>query len=103
MPYLLAAVEAGPEFPQPHYYLGTAYLRLRRINEARAELERTLEIDPHYPDAYFGMSVVYDALDMVPEQIRALERYRDSAPTSMSAADITARIEKLKHGQPTGS
>jgi spermidine synthase len=105
LPYLLAAVEAGPEFAQPHYHLGTAYLRLRRIDEARAEIERALAIDPLYSEAHFVMSVVYDALGMVPEQIRSLETYLESAPTSMHASEVRALIEKATRelpARPTG-
>jgi spermidine synthase len=101
MTYFVAAVEAGPEFPQPHCYLGSAYLRLNRIDEARAELEKALELDPGYSEAYFNMALVYDALDMVPEQIRALESYLESAPTAGSLTKVRALIEKLKRGLPT--
>jgi tetratricopeptide (TPR) repeat protein len=96
MTYLVAAVEAGPEFPQPHYYLGVAHLHLHRIEEARAELEKALELDPHYPDAHLSMALVYDALDMVPEQIRALESYLENAPTPSKFKEVRARLEELK-------
>lgn len=96
IPYLLAAAEAGAEFPQPHYYLGSAYLRLRRIGEARAELERALELDPRYADAHFSVAIVYDALDMVPEQLRALESYIEHAPSAGNISEVRARVEKLK-------
>ncbi|MBM3307828.1 MAG: fused MFS/spermidine synthase [Candidatus Eisenbacteria bacterium] len=96
MPYLLASIEAGPDFAQPRYFLGAALLRLRRIDEARGELERALEIDPSYADAYFSVAAVYEALGMKREQLRALERYVESAPTASNVAAVRARVERLR-------
>jgi spermidine synthase len=98
--YLTAAVEAGPELAPPHYFLGTAYLRLRRINEAQSELGRALEIDPHYPDAHFSMALVYEALGKVPEEIAAFERYLEYAPSASNVKEVRARVDKLKRGLP---
>ena len=52
IPVLEAALEDDPLNPQIHYELGTANIRLKRWDEARAALERSLEIEPKQPNAY---------------------------------------------------
>ena len=51
--YLSAAAEALPEEPTVQYHLGMTYLALERTEEARAALERTLELagDTPLPEA----------------------------------------------------
>ena len=51
--YLSAAAEALPEEPTVQYHLGMTYLALERTEEARAALERTLELagDSALPEA----------------------------------------------------
>ena len=51
--YLSAAAEALPEEPTVQYHLGMTYLALERSEEARAALERTLELagDTPIPEA----------------------------------------------------
>jgi spermidine synthase len=96
MPFYLAAVEAGDQFPQPHCLLGSNYLRLGQLDEARAELERSLEIDPDYADALLSLSMVYGQLDMIDEQIAALESYLENAPAASNADEVRAQIATLR-------
>jgi len=96
--YFQDAVAAGPEFPQPHSLLGSTLFRLGRIEEARAELLKALEIDPRYADAHLNMALVFDSLGMVREEIAALRSYLESAPTASNVAEVKARIEELERG-----
>jgi tetratricopeptide (TPR) repeat protein len=38
-------------YPPAHLYLGKLYLKLGRVKEAKKLLKRTIEIDPHGPEA----------------------------------------------------
>ena len=44
-----------PFNPILHYELGVAYMELRRPDEARAALERSLELEPAQPNAYTNL------------------------------------------------
>lgn len=58
--YLSRAVRLAPREPGPHYYKALAHIRLSGSDLGRDnaklgldELERTIELDPSHPDAYY--------------------------------------------------
>jgi tetratricopeptide (TPR) repeat protein len=51
LPHLKAAVEAAPTQASYRYHLGVAYVRTNRLQEARAELTRALQLDPAFAGA----------------------------------------------------
>ena len=55
---LTEALRQDPFNPAIHYELGTANVRLERWEEARAALEKSLEIEPAQPNAYVYLAVV---------------------------------------------
>ncbi|MDA0747140.1 MAG: tetratricopeptide repeat protein, partial [bacterium] len=54
------AVAASPEDAYLHRHLGMAFLRRERYEEAQAELERALEIEPDYVEAYRDLAMVFE-------------------------------------------
>ena len=52
VPVLQEALKRDPFNPQIHYELGTAHIKLEQWDEARAALEKSLEIEPAQPNAY---------------------------------------------------
>jgi len=96
LPYYLAAVDAGPSFPQPRCLLGSAYVRLGRLDEAEAELVAALELDPDYADAHLNLSFVYERRGMVVEQVQALERYLENAPTASNVEQVRSQVARLR-------
>ena len=45
------AVRQDPDLPETYYYRGLVYLGLERNDEARADLEKLLELAPNHPNA----------------------------------------------------
>jgi tetratricopeptide (TPR) repeat protein len=55
---LNAAARRDPFNPAIHYELGSAYMRLEQWDEARAALEKSLEIEPAQPNAYTFLAIL---------------------------------------------
>lgn len=55
---LTEALRQDPFNPAIHYELGTANVRLENWEEARAALEKSLEIEPTQPNAYVNLAIV---------------------------------------------
>jgi len=71
------ALESDPFNPQIHYELGTLNIALRNWDDARASLERSLEIEPAQPNAYVSLADVArhegDAVTYVQYALKAIE------------------------------
>jgi len=71
------ALENDPFNPQIHYELGTLNIALRNWDDARASLERSLEIEPAQPNAYVSLADVArhegDAVTYVQYALKAIE------------------------------
>ena len=76
LPLLQGALSLDKFNPSLHYELGTAYIRLRRWDEAQAALERSLELEPEQPNAYTYLGAVAiqhrDYITMVQQQLNAI-------------------------------
>lgn len=70
------ALKRDPYNPSLHYELGTAYMRLQRWADARASLEKSLEIEPAQPNAYTNLGTLSlqsgDAIGFVTEFLNAV-------------------------------
>ncbi len=60
--------------PNPRGYVNSAVIKtkLKKYNEAISDLRKTLELNPKSPDAYFGLSIVYELMG----NKREAEKYR---------------------------
>ncbi len=54
---LTAALSEDPKSAATHYYLGLA--RQRRLAEAKASLQKAIDLNPRYANAYLPLSKVY--------------------------------------------
>lgn len=81
-----AAVKAFPEDPDLRADRGQAYLRLERLPQARAELERAIRLAPRHRLAVAQLALVYEALGKEQEaaeqrglsrELTAADRRRD--------------------------
>lgn len=50
---LVRLLESAPNDPLTHYAVALEYLAQQRFDEARAEFDRALELDPNYLAAYY--------------------------------------------------
>jgi TolB-like protein/Tfp pilus assembly protein PilF len=57
----MAAIRADSEDPWAHFALGSVYLLARRHEDARAEFELALQLNPNFASAqgYYGLSLAY--------------------------------------------
>jgi len=73
----LEALQKDPLNPRIHYELGSLYLELDRPQDARAALEKSLEIEPRQPNAYVKLGQLGlqqgDGVDVVRHYLKAFE------------------------------
>ncbi len=71
------ALERDPFNPEIHYELGTLNIMLRNWGDARASLEKSLEIEPTQPNAYVSLARIArhegDAVAYVQYALKAIE------------------------------
>lgn len=58
LPLLNAALSLDPFNPSLHYELGRSYMTLERWDEARASLEKSIELEPGQPNAYTNLGTI---------------------------------------------
>ena len=76
LPLLEGALSLDKFNPALHYELGMAYIRLERWDEAKAALEKSLELEPKQPNAYTYLGAIAeqsgDGATMVKQFINAI-------------------------------
>ena len=76
LPILEGALSIDKFNPALHYELGMAYIRLERWDEAKAALEKSLELEPKQPNAYSYLGAIAeqsgDGATMVKQSINAI-------------------------------
>ena len=76
LPILEGALSLDKFNPALHYELGMAYIRLERWDEAKAALEKSLELEPKQPNAYTYLGAIAeqsgDGATMVKQFINAI-------------------------------
>jgi len=74
---LQAGLDRDPFNPEIHYELGTLNMNLRNWDDARASLEKSLEIEPTQPNAYISLAGIAlhegDAVEYVRYALKAIE------------------------------
>ena len=74
--HLELATRDSPEAAAPHLNLGNALRGNKQYDQAKAEYERVLALDPKEIDAYFNLAVLY--LDGEPSGMGQIDRYNQS-------------------------
>jgi tetratricopeptide (TPR) repeat protein len=59
LPYLLKATEIAPRNPKAHEQLGRAYLKLKQLKNAQAELEEAVQLAPNSSSLHFELGMNY--------------------------------------------
>jgi len=76
LPLLEGALSLDKFNPALHYELGTAYIRLKRWDEAQAALEKSLELEPRQPNAFIYLGTIAkqsgDYATMVKQELNAI-------------------------------
>jgi len=73
----LDAMELDPYNPRIHYEIGAIYLELEQLDEARASLQTSLDIEPLQPNAYLQLGLIAlnsgDGVDYLQQILKAME------------------------------
>lgn len=73
----LEALELDPYNARIHYEIGSLYLELDQLEEARAALQTSLDIEPSQPNAYLRLGAVGlklgDGVDYLQQSLKAME------------------------------
>lgn len=62
-----------------------ALIRMEKVDEARAELEKAIEQEPNNPDLYFTLGVMYDELGNAEKAANAYKKAIEVEPTYYNA------------------
>jgi len=88
-----------PGAARNHYLLGQIHLKQRAYEKAEAAYKKTLEIQPDYYNAYYGLGMVYTRLKQ-PEQARtAMEHFRRLKANSAASEDQRIMIDEVPHAR----
>jgi tetratricopeptide (TPR) repeat protein len=91
-----AALKLNPKNNNAHYHLGRFLLRIgqrKDLNEAIAELRKTLELDPRQYEARFELIAGYRELGNLAEAAAQLDVLQDSRPTDPRVFYVTALLD----------
>ena len=59
LPYLLKAAELAPRNAKCHEQLGRAYIKLKQLNNAQAELQKAVQLAPNSSSLHFELAMAY--------------------------------------------
>ena len=74
MNYLKMRIKRAPNYAMAHFYLGLAFERLSRGNEAIEAYKEAIRIEPNDPDFYYNLGVSYIRLGNHNEAIKAFKQ-----------------------------
>jgi Tfp pilus assembly protein PilF len=79
--HLKRAVEADTTFAPARIALGKLFMRTNRWDEAAAEFERVIKLDPNLPDAYYQLGRTYTRLKRTAEAQSTLDTFKRLSQT----------------------
>ena len=105
------AIEADPDEADIHYYLGMTFMDQARTGrligsdkDGRRYFQKTVELNPSHPDAYFQLGRCYDS-PPEPEHEKAIAAYMyqyrvnpDHDESLLRFADVNHRSERYDYG-----
>jgi len=71
------AVKLAPQSAEAHYQMGQLALRQNRLQDAEAELLRSLQSDPDQSKAHFALSTAYRRMGRIDDATKQFARYQD--------------------------
>ncbi|MGI9261038.1 MAG: tetratricopeptide repeat protein [Woeseiaceae bacterium] len=102
VPLMNDALVRDPLNPRIHYELGSLYSGLEQPDEARAALQKSLEIEPNQPNAYAilgGISLrAGDGLDYMRQILRAIEVDPADHELPGVIAELLYRLDLIDEG-----
>ena len=94
--YAHKAVELDPKLPLAHELLGEVYLYHSQIDQAIAEFQKELAINPGYAAAYYKLADSYSRVQKFDEAERLLQRSIWLDPTSTGPYILLGKVLEKK-------
>ena len=80
-----------------HFLRGSAALRQRDLNEARAAFERALDADPEFAPAWASLAIALQVMDEDEAAIEAANRALALDPENVHALTALASVHRVRH------
>jgi tetratricopeptide (TPR) repeat protein len=93
------AIELKPE-AQTYFDIGAAFYNSNQKQEAIANFEKAVEIDPKFSPAYYFLGILHFGLEEFDKAVEALNKYIElepNAPNINEVRDIIKQIESIKN------
>jgi tetratricopeptide (TPR) repeat protein len=99
--HLKRAVEADTTFAPARIALGKLFMRTNRWDEAAAEFERVIKLDPNLPDAYYQLGRTYTRLKRTAEAQSTLDTFKRLSQTqkeqeSKELREVVKRLAEVR-------
>ncbi len=94
-PYLLQAVQTAATDPGAHRELGKAYLALNKVEQAQAELEKAVALDPQSGPTHFLLAQVYRKQGLTDKARVETQRYTELTGGHSSPDDPLSEARSL--------
>ncbi len=75
LPFWHKVLKLAPTLPEAHVNLGFVMLELERLAEAEKSFNQALQYRPQQANAYWGLALVYEKQNKLPEGIGAMRTY----------------------------
>jgi tetratricopeptide (TPR) repeat protein len=84
------AIELVPSFAEAHYYLGSVYDSLQRLEDAEKEFKEAIKSDPDHARAYSDLGVLYQELGRKEEALPLFQRSVEAEPQNQISLENLA-------------
>lgn len=91
-----AEVQKHPEAGAPHVALGRALKKKGRQSDAKAEFQRSTEVDPGYAEAYYELGAMQENDKDYKAAASSFEQFLQLAPDSDRARSTAERLRNCK-------
>jgi Flp pilus assembly protein TadD len=90
-------VKKHPDSAACHTALGRAYKRLGRIEEAKTEFGKAIELEPTFADGFYEYGVVQESDQHWTDAVTAFEKYLQLKPDASERRTLVDRIQFCKN------
>jgi len=81
---------------QEHFEKGFDYFQQEKWDEAMAEFQEAIRLDPEFGDAYWGLGYSHANKGEFEKAIEALEKYLQLVPGASDRAQVEAHIQQMR-------